>query len=130
MSFFLQHSFVDKANTQCSFFSKHCYLWFGELLHALLFVGVELLPTERIYEHGVLLEVLLQGALLPQQVSVLIVDEDLLVLQVVDGLVVDIVHGVGVVQGVGWTLLPANKKQTKLSIKKPKKIARRHMKDR
>ena len=104
------------------FFSKHCYLWFGELLHALLFVGVELLPTERIYEHGVLLEVLLQGALLPQQVSVLIVDEDLLVLQVVDGLVVDIVHGVGVVQGVGRTLLPANKKQTKLSIKNPKKL--------
>ena len=83
------------------------YLCFSELLHPLLLIIIELLPTERVYEHGMLLEVLLERALLPQQVRILVVDEDLLVLEVVDGLVADVVHGVGVVQRVRRRLLPA-----------------------
>jgi hypothetical protein len=96
------------------------YLCFSELLHPLLLVIIELLPTERVYEHGMLLEVFLERALLPQQVRILVVDEDLLVLEVVDGLVADVVHGVGVVQRVRRRLLPATeqieKKISKLRV--------------
>jgi hypothetical protein len=90
------------------------YLRFSELLHPLLFIIIELLPTERVYEHGMLLEVLLERALLPQQVRILVVDEDLLVLEVVDGLVADVVHGVGVVQRVRRRLLPATAQVDKI----------------
>jgi len=41
------------------------YLCFSELFHPLLLVIIELLPTERVYEHGMLLEVLLERPLLP-----------------------------------------------------------------
>jgi hypothetical protein len=47
-------------------------------------------------------------------VGVLIVDEDLLVLEVVDGLIADIVHRVRVVQRVGRGLLPEREKELKL----------------
>ena len=50
--------------------------------HALLLPGVELLPTERVDEHGVLLQVLLQRALLRQQVRILVVYQNLLVLNI------------------------------------------------
>jgi hypothetical protein len=90
------------------------YLCFSELFHPLLLVIIELLPTERVYEHGMLLEVLFERALLPQQVRILVVDEDLLVLEVVDGLVADVVHGVGVVQRVRRRLFPATAQVDKM----------------
>ena len=52
----------------------------GGRRHTLLLPGVELLPTERVDEHGVLLEILLERPLLREEVCVLVVDEDLLVL--------------------------------------------------
>ena len=68
---------------------------------------VKLLPAESVDEERVLLQVLLQGRLLYEHVCVLVTDQELLVLQVVDGLIVDAVYWVTVVQGVRRGLLSA-----------------------
>ena len=72
----------------------------------LLFAVVKLLPTQRVDEHRVLLQVLLQRVLVDEDVGVLIVDEDLLVLEIVECVVVD---GVGVVERVRGVFSLMNK---------------------
>ena len=85
----------------------------------LLLPTVELLPTEGVDEHRVLLEILFQRVFLHEEMSIFVIDENFLVLQVIYCLIVDIVDGVGVVQGVGGRLLPANKELSRFSVSSP-----------
>ena len=74
--------------------------------HSLLLAPVELFPAEGVDEHRVLFEILFQGILLHQKMSIFVIDQYFLILQVVYGFIIDIVDGVGVVECIGRRFLP------------------------
>ena len=85
------------------------------LHHPLLLAPVELFPAEGVDEHRVLFEILFQGILLHQKMSIFVIDQNFLILQVVYGLVVDIVDRVCVVQRIWRCLLPGKSQCRKSS---------------
>ena len=63
-----------------------------------------------------LFEILFQCVLLHQQMSIFVIDQYFLVLQVVYGFIIDIVDGVGVVECIGRRFLPGKSWSMKVQL--------------
>ena len=63
-----------------------------------------------------LFEILFQCVLLHQQMSIFVIDQYFLVLQVVYGFIIDIVDGVGVVECIGRRFLPGKSWSVKVQL--------------
>ena len=74
----------------------------------LLLARIELLPTEGIDKHGVLLQILLQCTLFHKEMSIFIIDKYFLILKIVYCFIVYVIDRICVVECIRRCLLPKN----------------------